>query len=177
MFAPSLTRIGRLWCLAASLLAVVLIAVPSARAVEPVLTTARFGNGVKARPATANQPAASRSYTELSHDIASRDIASAAFSTLLGQMKVKLKSGELYTVGYPPGAEQALAKEMIAGGASVTFDNGPSATSGSALGLALPTVLMVALGLGMLMVLRRGALARRERARARRRLARPPHSP
>ncbi len=141
------TRIGRLWRLAAALSVLFLAAAPAARAVAP-------------SSGTASHHRALYSYTNLTHDIARGQVASATFSTPSAQIKAKLRDGKRYTVGYPPGAEQVLSKELSAGGASVTFDNGGPPSSASAFSRVLMTLLVVGLGLGLLMALRRGNVAR-----------------
>jgi cell division protease FtsH len=73
---------------------------------------------------------------------------------------VKLRAGEVYTVGYPPGAEQALAKTLIAGKAAVTFDNGAAASSASGLSTMMLMMLIVAFAVGLLVVMRRAGAAR-----------------
>ena len=160
----SLIRVGRLRCLAATLSALFLIAAPPAGAAASAVSPPGFGNGSQTgRPAprgAADQPAGTYSYSELTSDISRRAVASAAFSTLSARAQVKLTNGKRYTVGYPPGAEQTLSKELIADGASVAIDNGPAPSSSSTLSRVLPTLLLVALGVGLVVMMRRRSLAR-----------------
>jgi cell division protease FtsH len=153
----------RLRYLATTLLAMFLLAVPSARAAEPVHSVASLSSALQ--PSRSANSAATKpagippTYTELISDIASRRVALAAFATSLQQVSVKLRNGQLYTVGYPPGAEQVLSKGLIAGGARVTFNSG-AASSGSGLNPMVLFVLAGTFALGLGMVLRRAGTGR-----------------
>ena len=116
-----LTRAGRLQCLALTLVTLFLIVAPGARAVAPSLGPRVVSDESVGQSAAPRQPGAPYSYSALSADIARREVASATFSTLTGQVQVKLRTGARFTVGYPPGAEQALSRQMIAGGARASL--------------------------------------------------------
>jgi cell division protease FtsH len=111
-----------------------------------------------ARRAAEAQRGIHYSYTDLVGDVSAGRIAFATFATASGTVQVESRSGTRHTVEYPPGAEQTLAKELTASGASVTFDNAPRASSSNAVMLTV-TIILLALAL-LVMVARRAGLLR-----------------
>ena len=77
-----------------------------------------------ARRADERQRGTTYSYTDLSEDVRTHQVAFATFYPAQGTVVVELRDGARGTAGYPRGAEQALAAQLSSYGASVSFDNG-----------------------------------------------------
>jgi cell division protease FtsH len=139
----------RLACLAACLVAALLTLAPAASAVP---------SSASPRRAAEAQRGIHYSYTDLVQDVSGGRIEFASFATVAGQVQVQVRGGGRYTVEYPPGAEQTLAKELTDSGATVTFDN---ASPTSAFNTVVMSLLIVALALALLvMVARRAGFGR-----------------
>ena len=95
-----------------------------------------------ARQVAERQRGIGYSYTDLATDVRARRIAFATFHPQREVVDVERTDGARHSVGYPPGAEQSLAAQLSAYGASVSFADGGASTSG---GGGLPAGLLIAL--------------------------------